>query len=75
MGAVRPDASSVVSTEYWYLCWWDPWRQAYARVYRETTRHTYVLRPTAGTWKVFECVRPWMRPQRRSPGTRDAVSS
>lgn len=52
------EESTVRTTEYWYLRWWDTHREHYTYPYRETTRQMYVAQPSGGEWKVWEVVRP-----------------
>jgi len=51
----------VHTTEYWYLRWWDIYKQKWDYPYRETNTQVYVLRKHEGSWKVYENLRPYPR--------------
>lgn len=48
----------VHTTEYWYLRWWDIYKQTWDYPYRETNTQVYILRKHEGAWKVYENLRP-----------------
>ncbi|MDO9400079.1 MAG: hypothetical protein Q7T46_01215 [Polaromonas sp.] len=52
------DTAEVRTVEYWYLRWWSLIESKYHYTYRETTRHTYILKQHAGNWLVEEIIRP-----------------
>lgn len=60
--------ATVYTLEHWYLRWWSVHDESYSFTYRETNRQTYVLRPDADGWKVFQNLRPL--PRSGAPGRR-----
>jgi hypothetical protein len=48
----------VHTTEYWYLRWWDIYKQTWDYPYRETNTQVYILKMHEGAWKVYENLRP-----------------
>ncbi|TFH50485.1 MAG: hypothetical protein E4H01_02270 [Lysobacterales bacterium] len=64
---------AVHTTEYWYLRWWDNYKQKWGYPYRETNTQVYILRKHEGTWKVYQNLRPAPRtsaPHRQSSPSR-----
>lgn len=61
----------ISTSEHWYLRWWSVREERYRFTYRETNRQTYVLRPDADGWKVFQNLRP--APRTGAPNRRAAI--
>jgi len=58
---VRGNDAEVVTSEYWYLRWWDRRKKKYVYVYQETNRQRYILKKIDSDWRIFQNIRPQPR--------------